>query len=67
MSSDQPAGPSVRDWANATLHLKKIETDKLEEAIYELQKRLVINGVEHIQFAWVNQMQLRSVAIDHGL
>lgn len=67
MSSDRPAGPTLRDWANASLHLTKYESSNPEDTIYEIRKRMVINGVEHIQFVVVNQLQLRSVGIEHGL
>lgn len=67
MDPNQPVGPSARDWANASLHLRKIETGKPEETIFEFKKRLIVNGVEHIQFVWLNQLQLRSIAIEHGL
>lgn len=66
MNTDQPPGPSVRDWANASLKVVKVERVG-EEAIYEFRKELVINGVTHIQFVWLNQLQLRGVGIDHGL
>lgn len=67
MSPDQPPGPTRRDWANTSLHLTKYETSNPEEAVYEIRKRMVINGVEHIQFVFVNQQQLRSISIEHGL
>ncbi|MFO0863088.1 MAG: hypothetical protein U0744_00240 [Gemmataceae bacterium] len=66
-ASEMPVGPSARDWANAPLKVTKVEANNPEEAIYEFRKELVINGVQHQQFAWVNQQQLRIVAIDHGL
>ena len=61
-----PSGPTAEDWADAKLSVTKIETSN-RMAIYELRKVLVINGVTHIQFVWVNQLQLRSVGIDFGL
>lgn len=67
MSSDLPVGPTLHDWANASLQLTKFETANPEEAIYEIRKSMVINGVEHVQFVVVNQQQLRSVSIEHGL
>lgn len=67
MNIDQPAGPTIRDWANAGLHLTKVDTGKPEEALYELKKCLVVNGVEHIQLVWLDQKQLRSISLDHGL
>lgn len=67
MNADAPVGPSARDWANASLQLTKIEATDSEEAIYELRKTFVVNGVHHVQFVWLNQQQLRGVAIDYGL
>jgi hypothetical protein len=67
MNVDVPVGPSARDWANAELKLAKVLAANPEETIYELRKVLVINGVRHVQFVWVNQQQLRSIGIDHGL
>jgi hypothetical protein len=55
MSSDQTAGLSKREWADAPLTLTKIETAEPEEAIYELRKMVVINGVPHVQYVWLNQ------------
>jgi hypothetical protein len=66
MGSEGSVGPSARDWANASLHVTKIE-NQTEETIYEFRKELIINGVRHLQFVWLNQMQLRSVGIDQGL
>jgi len=66
MSQPLPVGPSARDWANANLHVTKVENPQ-HETIYEFKKELVVNGVSHVQFIWLNQMQLRSVGIDHGL
>jgi hypothetical protein len=59
-------GPSAREWANASLHVTKVENPQ-QETIYEFRKELVVNGVSHIQFLWLNQSQLRSVGIEHGL
>lgn len=67
MSAEMPVGPSARDWANAPLSLTKIESSDPEETIYELRKIVVINNVPHVQFVWLNQRQLRSIGIDHGL
>jgi hypothetical protein len=65
MNSESSVGPSAADWANASLHVTKLGTG--EAAIYQFRKELVINGVQHLQFVWVNQLQLRSVSIEHGL
>lgn len=67
MNSEHSGGPTIDDWANATLHLTKRTPDNPENSIYELRKRMVINGVEHYQFVWLNQSQLRSIGIEHGL
>jgi len=67
MSANHAAGPSIRDWANATLHLTKHEDGNPEETVYEIKKRLVLNGVEYVQYVCLNQKQLRSIGIDHGL
>ena len=66
-AEDLPVGPSPRDWANANLTLAKHETADPEKTIYELRKTLVVNGVQHVQFVWLNQQQLRSIGIEHGL
>ncbi len=67
MNINQPAGPSVRDWADAGLHVTKLENAEIGGPLYELKKQLVFNGVVHIQSVWLNQSQLRAVGIDHGL
>ena len=64
---EPPVGPSPRDWANAGLTLKKVESAEPEETIYEVRKTLVVNGVRHVQYVWLNQQQLRGIGIDHGL
>lgn len=66
-ANDVPVGPTARDWANATVRVTKVATANPEETIYELRKTLVVNGVQHVQFVWVNQQQLRGIGIDHGL
>lgn len=66
MSESIPVGPSALDWANAKLHVTKIENAQ-HETIYEFRKELIVNGVPQLQFVWLNQLQLRSVGIDHGL
>jgi hypothetical protein len=66
MDFAQPAGPSVRDWAEATLKVTKVEREGSPQ-IFELRKQMVINGVLHVQFVWLTHSQLRSVGIDHGL
>ena len=68
MNENIPVGPSAQDWAHAGLHVTKIAfPDEPERTIYELRKILVVNGVQHLQFIWLNQQQLRGVGIDHGL
>ena len=67
MNPDVPPGLSARDWANAGLHLTKLEGGDPEDAIDEIRKVAVVNGVEHVQFVWLNQQQLRGIGIDHGL
>lgn len=67
MSDEQPAGPSNRDWANAGLQLHRLENKDPAETIYGIEKRMVINGVEHVQYVWLNQLQLRAISLDHGL
>ena len=67
MKSDQPTGVSVRDWANASVRMTKHETKNPEETVYEFKKHLVVNGVDHFQWLCLNQLQLRSIGIDHGL
>lgn len=64
---DLPVGPSLREWSDASLKLTKLEGDDPEQAIYELRKTLVVNGVPHVQYVWLNQQQLRGVGIDYGL
>lgn len=66
MDIQNPAGPTAFEWANHSIQVKKIEHSGTE-AIYELRKEMVINGVLHRQFVWLNQSQLRSIGIDHGL
>lgn len=67
MNRIQSPGPTNQDWANADLLVTKVENSKPAETIYELKKRLIVNGVEHVQYVWLNQMQLRSISLDHGL
>lgn len=64
---EAPVGPTAKDWADAGLLVRKVESEKPEETIYEFRKTMVVNGVPHIQFVWINQQQLRGVGIDHGL
>ncbi len=66
MDTDKPAGPTVRDWAEATLKVTKVERAGSPQ-IFELRKQMVVNGVLHEQFVWLTHSQLRSVGIDHGL
>jgi hypothetical protein len=66
MGGEVPVGPSARDWANASLQVTKVEHPE-QGTMFELRKELVIHGVRHLQFIWLNQLQLRSVGIDHGL
>lgn len=67
MNSPSASGPSNRDWANANLTLDKVEFADDGETIFQLRKEMVINGVVHVQYVWMNRLQLRSVAIDHAL
>ena len=64
MNTDQPVGPSAQDWADAPLHVTEVKGQDGGQRIFRLQKQLVINGVPHIQFVWLNHAQLRSVGID---
>jgi hypothetical protein len=67
MKLDPPVGPTARDWADATLHVAKVENGEGRPPIFELRKKLIVNGETQIQFVWLNHAQLRSVGIDHGL
>lgn len=67
MDINQPAGPSVLDWANANLKLTKVELADGSGTIFEVRKEMVVNGVLHVQYAWLTLLQLRTIGIDHGL
>jgi hypothetical protein len=67
MNLNQPPGPSIQDWSNASLHVTKCEPAGAGEPIFELRKELVVNGVLNVQFIWLTRLQLRSIGIDHGL
>ncbi len=67
MNSPSASGPSNRDWANAKLSVEKVENTVNGETIFQFRKEMVINGVLHVQYIWVNRLQLRGVAIDHAL
>jgi hypothetical protein len=62
----EPRAISGADWAAAPLKVKKCESGS-EETVYEFRKEMIVNGILHVQFVWLNQSQLRSVGIDHGL
>ena len=67
MDLNQPAGPSVLDWANAGLKLTKVEPADGSGTIFEIRKEMVVNGVVHVQYVWLTLLQLRQLGIDHGL
>lgn len=49
------------------MQLHRLENKDPAETIYGIEKRMVINGVEHVQYVWLNQLQLRAISLDHGL
>ena len=67
MDLNQPAGPSVLDWANANLKHTKIELVDGSDTILGIRKEMVVNGVLQVQFAWLTRLQLRTIGIDHRL
>lgn len=67
MSFEQHPGPSLHDWAHASLQLVTITGPEGNEPIFELRKEMVINGVQHIQFVVLTRLQLREIGISHAL
>jgi hypothetical protein len=66
MNSDSPSDMD-RLWADANLHVTKIEFSDGSPTIFRLQKQMVINGITHVHSVWLNLIQLRNVAIDQAL
>jgi hypothetical protein len=64
MNAGQFDSPTAQDWADASLHVTELVNPAGGQRIFRLQKQMVVNGVMHVQFVWLNHGQLKSVGID---
>ncbi|MDZ4819217.1 MAG: hypothetical protein SGJ20_09620 [Planctomycetota bacterium] len=63
----RPVDSLIEAWANAPLGLTKWEPNDGGPALYGLRKEMIVDGVREVQMVWINQAQLRSIGIEHGL
>lgn len=62
----QPKPPTPREWADATVHVRRLSTEDPDATTVEITKTIERGGRKWTKSVWLNIHQLRAIARDHA-